>query len=186
MEAIDLLLNRATALKLGAPGPSEADLDAMFGSAVRTPDHGRLRPWHFVVIGTDQRERFGEVLADSMRRKMPDASEDALQRERAKAMRAPTIVVAAARTQKGHKIPEFEQVASAAAATQTLLLAANARGFGAMWKTGDAAYDPAVKTALGLRADDEIVGFLYVGTDVGGEGTIPRPEAKNYVSVWAG
>ena len=44
----------------------------------------------------------------------------------------------------------------------------------------------AVKTALGLRADDEIVGFLYVGTDVGGEGTIPRPEAKNYVSVWAG
>ncbi len=186
MDALDLLLTRESALKLAAPGPSQADLDAMFQSAVRAPDHGRLRPWHFVVIDTDRRAAFGELMAQSLRRRMPDAEDEMLDRERAKAMRAPTIVVTAAKVNKSAKISAFEQIASAAAATQTLLLAANAKGFGAMWKTGDAAYDPDVKVALGLAADDEILGFLYVGTDVGGTSPIPRPEAAKYVSVWQG
>jgi hypothetical protein len=55
-----------------------------------------------------------------------------------------------------------------------------------MWKTGDAANDPQVKVALGLDAEDEILGFLYVGTNVGGTSPIPRPEAAKYVSVWQG
>ncbi len=186
MDAIDLLLKRETALKLAEPGPSQADLDAMFDSAVRTPDHGRLRPWHFVVINADQRAAFGEILAQSALRRDPETSPEMLKRERAKALRAPVIIVTAARVNRGHKIPAFEQIASAAAATQTLLLAANARGFGGMWKTGDAAYDPDVKTALGLSTDDDILGFLYIGTDVGGISPIPRPEAAKHVSVWQG
>jgi nitroreductase len=186
MDALDLLLTRESALKLAAPGPSGADLDAMFQSAVRTPDHGRLRPWHFVVIDSDRREAFGALMAQSLLRRQPDAEPEMLQRERAKAMRAPTIVVAAAKVNKTHKIMPFEQIASAAAATQTIVLAANALGFGAMWKTGGAAYDPAVKAAFGLTPDDEIMGFVYLGTDVGGTSTIPRPDAAKFVSVWQG
>src|SRR3954451_12013276 len=106
MEAIDLLLTRESALKLDAPGPSEADLDKMFQSAVRAPDHGRLRPWRFVVIESDKRAQLGELMARSARRRMPDMSEEMLDRERAKPMRAPTIVVAAAHVQKGHRIME--------------------------------------------------------------------------------
>ena len=101
-------------------------------------------------------------------------------------MRAPTIVVAAAHVQKGHKIMESEQVAAAAAATQNIMLAAHALGYGAMWKTGEPAYDPGVKTALGLDADDEIMGFLYLGTNVGSSSPAPRPAARDQVSVWAG
>jgi len=186
MDALDLLLTRESALKLDAPGPSQKDLDAIFQAAVRTPDHGRLRPWHFVVIDTDRRAAFGELMAQSAKRRMPDAPEDMLDRERAKAMRAPTIIVAAAKVNKAHKIMPFEQIGSAAAATQTIMLAANALGFGAMWKTGDAAYDPEVKAAFGLTPDDEIIGFLYVGTNVGGSSPIPRPEAEKFVSVWQG
>lgn len=186
MDALDLLLTRESALKLDAPGPSQADLDTMFQSAVRAPDHGRLRPWQFVVIDTDRRERFGELMAESMRRRDPEVSEEMLQRERAKALRAPVIVVAAAKVQKGHRIAEFEQISSAAAATQNIMLAAHARGFGAMWKTGDAAYDPEVKVALGLNAEDEIMGFIYVGTRIGGSSPAARPEAAKYVSVWQG
>jgi nitroreductase len=186
MEALDLLLSRESALKLDAPGPSQADLNAIFQSAVRTPDHGRLRPWRFIVIDSDHREAFGELMAQSARRRMPDAPADMLDRERAKAMRAPTIIVAAAKVNKGHKIMPFEQIGSAAAATQTIMLAANALGYGAMWKTGDAAYDPEVKAAFGLSADDEIMGFVYIGTNVGGSSPAARPEAAQFVSVWNG
>ena len=186
MDALDLLLTRESALKLDSPGPSQADLDAMFQSAVRAPDHGRLRPWQFVVIDTNRRERFGELMAQSMRRRDPEASEEMLRREHAKALRAPVIVVVAAKVQKGHRIAEFEQVTSAAAATQNIMLAANARGFGAMWKTGDAAYDPEVKVALGLKPEDEIMGFIYIGTSTGGSSPAPRPEADKFVTVWQG
>ena len=186
MDALDLMLSRESAIKLEAPGPSADDLDRIFASAVRAPDHGRLRPWHFVVIGPDQRERFGEVMADSLRRRDPTATEGDLKRERDKAFRAPTIVAVAAKVKRGHKIPEIEQIASASAAAQTIMLAAPALGYGAVWKTGAPAYDPLVKTALGLTAEDEIIGFLYIGTRAGGSAPFPRPEAKDFVSVWTG
>jgi len=186
MDAIDLLLTRESALKLDAPAPTEAELDTMFQSAVRAPDHGRLRPWRFVVIEGDKRALFGELMADAMRNREPGVSAEMLDRERAKPMRAPTIVVAAARVQKGHRIPECEQIASAAAAAQNIMLAAHAMGYGAMWKTGEPAYDPRVKTALGLNADDEIMGFLYLGTSVGNGSPAPRPAARDQVTVWAG
>jgi nitroreductase len=186
MDAMELLLSRESALKLEAPGPDKAALDAIFASAVRAPDHGRLRPWRFVVIPEARRAAFGELMADCLRRAQPDASAEMLDRERAKAMRAPVIVVAAARLQKGHKIPAVEQLAAAAAAAQNIMLAANAQGYGAMWKTGAPAYDAGVKEALGLAADDDVVGFIYLGKQVGGGIQTPRPQVADYVSVWGG
>jgi nitroreductase len=94
--------------------------------------------------------------------------------------------VVAAKVQRGHKIPEIEQVASASAAAQTIMLAAPALGYGAVWKTGAPAYDPAVKTALGLSAVDDIIGFLYIGTRTGGSSPVPRPVTKDFVTTWAG
>ena len=186
MDALELLVGRESAMKLAAPGPDQEALDKMFQSALRAPDHGRLRPWRFVVVPEDKRERFGELMADCLLRMEPTASADALQRERDKAMRAPVIVVVAAAVHRGHRIPEVEQLVSAAAATENIMLAANALGYGAMWKTGDPAYDPSVKTALGLEADDEVMGFLYLGRNVGTGSTAPRPAARDQVTVWAG
>jgi nitroreductase len=186
MDALDLLLTRESALKLDSPAPNEADLDKIFESAVRAPDHGRLRPWRFVVVEGDKLARLGDLMADAMRRRDPEVSEEMLVRERAKPMRAPMIVVAAAHVQKDHRIPASEQIAAAAAAAQNIMLAAHALGYGAMWKTGDPAYDPSVKVALGLEADDDVMGFLYLGTNVGASSTQPRPAARDQVTVWAG
>jgi nitroreductase len=186
MDALELMLGRESALKLEAPGPSAEELDRIFASAVRAPDHGRLRPWQFVVIPEARREAFGGLMADCLKRMNPSVSDTELQRERSKAFRAPVIVAVAAKVRKGHKIPEIEQIASASAAAQTIMLAAPALGYGAVWKTGAPAYDPAVKTALGLAEDDDIIGFLYIGTRAGGSSPIPRPEARDFVSVWAG
>ena len=186
MDAMELLLGRESAVKLESPGPDQQELDQMFQSALRAPDHGRLRPWRFVVVPEDKRTRFGDVMANCLRRQQPDASADMLQRERDKAMRAPVIVVVAATVQRGHKIPEVEQLVSAAAAAENIMLAARAQGFGAMWKTGAPAYDATVKQAFGLDPDNDIVGFLYIGTQVGGGSPAARPVVKDLVSVWAG
>jgi nitroreductase len=184
MDALELLLGRESALRLEPPGPTLEELDKMLDSAVRAPDHGRLRPWRFVIVPEDRRADFGEVMAESLRRREPGASADALQRERDKAMRAPLILIVAAHVQKEHKIPEVEQLCSTAAAAQNIMLAANAQGYGAMWRTGAAAYDPGVKQALGLSADDEIVGFIYLGRQIGGGSPAPRPAARDLMSVW--
>lgn len=186
MDALELLLGRDSAVRLQEPGPDNEALDAIFQSALRAPDHGRLRPWRFVVIPRDKRARFGEVLAESLRSRQPHATPEMLARECQKALRAPVIVVVAARTQASDKIPEVEQIISAGAAAQNIMLAAHAQGYGAMWRTGEPAYDPAVKQALGLEPTDAIIGFLYIGTRAGGSSPLPRPVAEEFVTTWRG
>jgi nitroreductase len=104
-----------------------------------------------------------------------------LQRERSKALRAPLIVIVAARVASGVKIPAIEQVLSAGAAAQAMMLAAVALGFNAMWKTGTAAYDDLVKQSLGLEAADAIVGFLYLGTEVAPAQSLAPTEWRDLV-----
>lgn len=186
MDALECLLGRNSAPVLTAPGPNQAELDTMLQAAVRAPDHGRLRPWRFVIIPEDKRSHFGDVLASSLRRREPDAAPEALQRERNKAMRAPVIVVVAAHVERTHKIPVVEQLAATAAAAANILLAAYALGYGAVWKTGAPAYDPGVVQSLGLNGEDEIVGFLYLGTAAAGAAPMDRPPASEFTSVWTG
>jgi nitroreductase len=167
MQAIDALLMRRSARALTEPAPDEGALELIFSAAVRAPDHGRLRPWRFVVVRGSARERFGELLADHLRRTHAQVGEESLQRERLKAFRAPLIVVVAAHCQHLAKVPDIEQVLSAGAAAHAMMLAALALGFNGMWKTGGPAYDATVKAALGLQSEDAIVGFLYFGTEAG-------------------
>jgi nitroreductase len=186
MDALELLHTRESAVRLQEPAPDESALAAIFKSATRAPDHGRLRPWRFVVIRGDARGRFGDVMAESLKSRLPDATPEMLTRERGKVLRAPLIVAVAARIQTGGKIPEIEQILSAGAAAQNIMLAAHALGYGAMWKTGEPAYDVRVKEALGLLASDAIVGFLYLGTRSGGAAPGARPAPEDFVTEWIG
>ena len=164
MQAIDALLRRRSAKTLTDPAPDAGALELLLECGARAPDHGRLRPWRFIVIRGAARERLGELMADLVRRKQPAASAETLQRERQKPLRAPLIIAVAAACDAAAKVPPIEQILAAGAAAQNMMLAATALGFGAMWKTGEAAYDDTVKAALGLAASDAIVGFLYLGT----------------------
>jgi nitroreductase len=163
---VDLLTaieSRASALKLIDPGPTRAHLEQIMRAGVRAPDHGRLRPWRFVVLEGAAREKLGDAMARLSFVKFPQSTPEQLDGERRKVLRAPTIVVVAARITQG-KIPEIEQVAAVAAGVENMVLVAQALGYGAMWKTGAAAYDAQTKTTLGLAAQDHIVAFLYLGT----------------------
>ncbi len=184
MQAIDALLQRRSAKALTAPAPDVGALELIFASAAAAPDHGRLRPFRFIVIEGDGIGRFGDLLAAHLRRQHPTTSEESLQRERQKAFRAPMIIVVAAVCTPGGKIPVIEQVLAAGAAAQNVMLAAIALGFNSMWKTGAPAYDDEVKTALGLEAKDAIVGFMYLGTDASKPDTTPRPAWGDLVRHW--
>src|SRR5262249_42925877 len=95
MEAMELLLTRYSAAKLGTPPPSKEAIEALLEAAARAPDHGRLQPWRLILIEGDARRTFGEVLAESLGRRNPLADDQAVAREREKALRAPTIIVVA-------------------------------------------------------------------------------------------
>jgi nitroreductase len=166
MQAIDALLSRHSARALMEPAPDAGALELIFASAVRAPDHGRLRPWRFVVVAGAARARLGELLAAHLARTHEKPSAEALERERQKAYRAPLVVAVAAHVNPAVKIPAVEQLLSAGAAAHAMMLAAAALGYGAMWKTGGAAYDPQVRAGLGLEPEDAIVGFLYLGTEL--------------------
>jgi nitroreductase len=106
-----------------------------------------------------------------------------LQRERDKAMRAPMIIVAAAKVNPAAKIPVIEQVVAVAASVQNMIMAATALGYGTMWKTGASAYDDDFKKGLGLEPVDQIVGYIYLGTPM--IKTPPRDiRADAYVSYF--
>ncbi|MFL6574995.1 MAG: nitroreductase, partial [Povalibacter sp.] len=155
--------SRTSPLKLIEPAPPPEIVQRIIEAGVRAPDHGRLRPWRFVILEGDARKQLGDAMAELLRAKMPDVSQDQLEGERRKPLRAPMIIAVAAHVTPG-KIPEIEQVLAVGAAVQNMMLAAHALGFGAMWKTGGAAYAANVKRLLELDERDHIVAFLYVGT----------------------
>jgi nitroreductase len=175
MDALEALNSRASAKTYGEVAPTKEHLAIVLQAAVRAPDHGRLRPWRFMVIEGDQRRKLGEVMAASARRRVPGLSEGDLARERGKALRAPLIILVACRIVPGTKVPAIEQLMAAGAAAQNILLALHALGYVAAWKTGEAAYDTDVKTSLGLAADDHIVGFVYTGGGAGATFATGKP-----------
>ena len=186
MDAIELLHTRYSASKLGEPAPSPEAVHALLESAAHVPDHGRLLPWRLLVVEGEARARLGDVMAEALSRRNPVANEQSLTREREKALRAPLIIVVATRCDESTKIPVIEQILSAGCAAHSIMQTAFALGLGAMWKTGDAAYDDIVKSALGIEPDDLIVGFIHVGTDTGGPRIRPSRSPEEYVRHWTG
>ncbi|ARN82145.1 nitroreductase family protein [Methylocystis bryophila] len=164
MDVFEAITTRASATALTEPGPSDAQIAALLQAGACAPDHGRLRPWRFLVVRGKAREELGDLMAAAAKARQPDLSQDALERERRKPLRAPLIVIVAANLASQSKIPEIEQILAAGAAAQNILLAAHGFGFGAIWRTGAPAYDPEVVKGLGLPESARIVGFLYIGS----------------------
>ena len=135
MDLIEAIATRRTVGKLVEPAPGADALARAFQAAMAAPDHKRLRPWRFVVIAGEARNSLGALLAASLKRRKPETNDDDMARERAKSLRAPMIIASVARVKADAGIPEVEQVLAVGAATQNLLLALHAQGFGTAWKT---------------------------------------------------
>ena len=181
---MDYLLSRVSVGDLSDPGPSDADLRLILESAVRAPDHGKLRPWRFFVIRGEARSKLADLFAASLLRREPNALRAQIEKERGKSLRSPVTIAVVARVVEGLKIPVIEQVLSAGAAAMNILNAAHALGFGAKWVTGANCYDAHFRTAFGLQPDDRLLGFIHLGTTTVAAPATTRPDPSEFVTEW--
>ncbi len=168
---------------LVAPGPDGAQLDRILAIAARTPDHGKLAPWRFVIVGDEQRDAFARLLVESCRAEKPEATQKELDGLDQFARQAPALVVVLSSPRPDSPIPLWEQELSAGAATMNLLHAAHAMGFAGGWLTGWAAFSPRVRDAFGA-APERIAGFVFLGTSGRPLDERPRPDMARIVSHW--
>ena len=170
----------ASAKAMTGPGPSDEQLDRLLNIAVRVPDHGKLTPWRFVVFQGDALGRAGQVIAERYHELHPGHGEETLELQRNLFSRAPCVVGVVSTSVSDHpKIPEWEQVMSAGAVCQNMLIAATAMELGAQWISGWFAYDRQVLTELGLADSERMAGFIYLGTPAQLQEDRPRPEAAS-------
>jgi len=178
-----LTLRRSTPARLlSEPGPDSGQLRQLLAWAVRVPDHGRLAPWRFLSIRGENCLRLGERLAIRCREREPGASQASVDKYRVRFAHAPLVLTVIARLQPGHKVPEQEQLLSGGAVCFSLLLGAQALGFGAQWLTGWPAYDPEVARWLGLEEHERVLGFIHVGTPIEGIPERERPDPDTLLS----
>lgn len=173
--------------QLGEPGPDAAQLHALLEAAVRAPDHGKLVPWRFLLIRGDARRRLGDLLARTTLANNPETAPAVVEKDRERFNFAPLIVTVIARIDEAHsKIPAQEQLLAAGCVAYNLLLGAQQLGFGAQWLTGWAAYDPTIRGALGVRADERVLGFIHIGTASEPAPERLRPDVAGLVTEWQG
>jgi len=183
MQALTALHGRVSENRLVEPAPTPSQREALFQAALHVPDHGWLRPWRFLCIEGKSRERLGDLFASALLQKDPDVSSAALERARSAPLRAPLLVVVIARLHSP-RIPQIEQLLSAGCTAHAIVLAAHVQGLGAIWRTGEMAYERSVAQGLGLDESEQIVGFIYLGTVQGERRTAPLLNTADFVSDW--
>lgn len=162
MDALQLLLNRHSNPRLNEPAPKGEQLETIFKAGLRAPDHAGLTPWEFIVFEGEQRALLGDILAKATEIKGEDA--DTIEGARKAPLRAPLVITVVAKVKEHDKVPRLEQELSAGCALMAMQMAAQALGFNGIWRTGWFAFDRGVHSDLGLSEQDQIVGFLYLGT----------------------
>ena len=181
-ETLALLARRrsASAQFLTAPGPSPEELQALLRLAARVPDHGKLFPWRFVILEGDAKAALVTALeALAPTQPAPEKAMAAL----AKLRNPPLSVLVISRVTECN-IPEWEQIMSAGAVCTTLLIAADAMGYGANWITDWYAYDTQARALLGLQANERVAGFIHLGKPADPPLERVRPEVDKLVSAW--
>ncbi len=164
---ITALRERRSAGKLKPELAPRELVEQVITAATWAPNHRLTEPWRFVVLEGEARAALGEVMASSMSARLAEAGGDRetarLEKERNKPLRAPVVIAVAAVPSTAPSVVESEEIAAVAAAVQNMLLAAEALGLGAIWRTGDAASDPRVREHLGFPAEAHLVAFVYLG-----------------------
>jgi len=183
---LDTLLSRQSVPvpQLGAPGPSQDEIDAALDAALRAPDHGQCQPWRFRLIRGEARRELSDLLVRAALARDPATPAQQLEKFRMTALTAPLGIAVGAALKSHPKVPEIEQLLAVGAAVMNLLNVFHAQGYGAIWLTGPNSYDPAVARALGFGAGQRHLGFVYVGTCQGHIAPRERPARDGFVSDW--
>ncbi|MBU3023065.1 NAD(P)H nitroreductase [Aestuariibacter sp. A3R04] len=182
MDALSLLLNRQSQARLQAPAPDGISLDNIMRAALRVPDHAGLTPWRFVVCQGKGLTELGAIFERSAIEN--DRSQKEIERAIQLPLRAPMVIVAIACYREHEKVPRVEQIASASCAVMAMQMAAQAQGFNGIWRTGAYAHCDVVRRAFELAEEDEIIGFLYLGTPAIPSIDKPALAPSDYFTRW--
>lgn len=186
-ETLDLLMRRRslTVKDMIEPGPDTDQIEQLLTIGSRVPDHKKQKPWRFLTIEGNARKELGRILRDVFCQNNPQCNDDLANFEEGRFMRAPLIItVVSSASNKNEKIPEWEQILTAGAVCQNILIAAGAMGFAGQWLTEWYAYDKQILSTLGLSAGERIAGFIYIGTPTKEPSERERPNMADMVQSW--
>jgi nitroreductase len=186
MTTLELLATRrsVSTRDMIEPGPTPAQIQTILEAAHRVPDHGKLGPWRFVVFSGAARASFSRQLADIYAQENPDSTDKLLTFQSELLTRAPVVIAVISTAGEHVKIPEWEQVLSAGASCQNMLIAATAMGFGAQWITEWYSYNDSVKELLGMEPHHRIAGFIYLGSYQQKPEERVRPDLAERITYW--
>lgn len=180
---LGVLARRRSVSKVDDRAPDDDELRRLLASAVTVADHKGLRPWRLVTLRGPARAALGEAFAEAAE------DEEGAAKLRGKPLRAPLLVTVVFAPVEHPKVPEWEQLATAAGAAHLLEVALYAAGWGTMWRTGAMTDAEPVRRLYGLRADERILGWLYVGgvdpvyVARHGGGPRPAPDSAGFLSA---
>ena len=167
-QLINWIKSRRSIGNLSIPAPTENQIKAAIDCAVTAPDHKKLQPWRFIVTQGNARHELGRAFLEAAEAKAVQEGETLSEKDRQKTynmpLRAPVIITVVTQMQAHEKVPPFEQMLSAGAAVQNLILALKAQGFSTVWRTGLLCNEPAVKAYFDVSADDYVTAFVYTGS----------------------
>ena len=181
MNALDNILNRISARSLKEPHPTQDEMNKVFKGALRAPDHAWLRPSSFIQVTGEGIDRLSEIF-EEYAKTVPDIKDEIITKYKNAPYRAPMIVILVNSIKDHPRVPEIEQKLSTAASAQNILLSLNALGYSACWITGKLAFNPFIASKLNLEANQEILGYIYVGTADGTNKRIPELDIEDFVS----
>lgn len=162
-QIFDFITSRRSMGRLLSPAPTPEHIKQAVAVALTAPDHKMLRPYRFVVLENQALDDLGLALYQALLDK-GETDQTALDKAKMLPKRAPMIITCVTDYKNHPKVPKFEQLLSAGAGVQNLLLALEAQGFGSVWRSGDLMNEVDVKKFFNLDEQNEVVGFIYVGT----------------------
>ncbi len=183
MDVIEVIHQRHSQKKVKPDAIPRHLIEQLLDAAVQAPNHYKVRPWRFVVLTGEARHRLGDVMSASLRGRHPEFPQEAFNKAHDTPLQAPVVIAVGVDKPSEAKVSQIENICAAAAATENLLLAAQALGLGAKWRTGEWAEDVKVKEFLGFQPDQYIIGFIYVGYPEFVEPYPPRPSFEEH-TVW--
>jgi len=182
--ALEFLTTRRSrpAKTLTTPVPSRTELLPILSAAARTPDHGKLEPWRFIVLESAALTRLSDLARE--RGQALGLDVEKIEKGVSQFDNADLVVAVVSAPKPSEKIPEIEQVYSAGAVCLAMLNAALAIGWGANWLSGWASHDREfVARGLGLEPHEAIAGFIHIGTETSAPPDRPRPDL-DAITTW--
>lgn len=167
MDIFEAIKDRRSIGKVKQDPVSRELIERLLEAASWAPSHHKTEPWKFFVLTGEGRRPLGRTLAEIAKEKMEEPlteeNQVMLKKHEEKPFRAPLIIAVAATPSDDPKVIEIEEIGAVNSAIQNMLLAAHALGLGAIWRTGKPTYHSKMKELFGLRKQDEVLGFIYVG-----------------------